>query len=332
MKVFVIFLLISIGIIVVLPAYAQCIYDPTNPHEPCDDTQLLIEKYAQVEILPDEDIYYGEKFTIHVWLSDYENKPNDSGYFVDILDQQNNQIDSTLWFAKSDFLYLFDTIHPVYDITSDKTYKIRIEKADSMQRTGIFSDMMEFEIKKRFDVLPPLKQFHIGVLPQKIICKENLVLVQKHNNLPACVTESTKQKLMERGWTKSVHTSELTHTCKGDGLCLTEKVTRIIDGDTLYLGDYKIRLSLTNTPERHEIGFYDASKFTAEMCPVGSVVLVDQDDLQPYDVYDRLLGKVICANKVLNSELLYAGHANILTQYCTESEFSNEPWAQEFGC
>jgi len=120
--------------------------------------------------------------------------------------------------------------------------------------------------------------------------------------------------------------------CKGEGLCLREKITRIIDGDTLYLGDYKIRLSLTNTPERHEIGFHDASKFTAKMCPVGTVALVDQDDLQPYDVYDRILGKVVCENKVLNSELLYAGHANILTQYCHASEFTEEAWAQEFGC
>ncbi len=160
-----------------------------------------IKNNVQVEIIPDEDIYYGEKFTIHAWLSDYEKKSNDSGYFIDVLDQQNNQIDSTLWLAKNDFLYVFDTIHPSYNITPDETFTIRIEKADSMQRTGIFSDMLEFEIKKRFDVLPPLKQFRIGVLPNDIICKENLVLIQKHNNLPACVTESTQLKLIERGWT-----------------------------------------------------------------------------------------------------------------------------------
>jgi micrococcal nuclease len=58
----------------------------------------------------------------------------------------------------------------------------------------------------------------------------------------------------------------------------------------------------------------------------------DQDDLQPYDVYGRLVGKITCNDKVLNSELLYAGHANILKQYCTTSEFSEESWAKEFGC
>ncbi|WP_255464646.1 thermonuclease family protein [Nitrosopumilus sp. b2] len=121
--------------------------------------------------------------------------------------------------------------------------------------------------------------------------------------------------------------------CSGTALCLTEKILRIVDGDTIYLsGGYEVRLSLTNTPERHQIGFYDASRFTAEMCPVTSTVTVDQDDLQPYDAYDRLLGKVTCDHKTLNAELLYAGHANILTQFCFTSEFSSELWAQEFGC
>jgi len=35
---------------------------------------------------------------------------------------------------------------------------------------------------------------------------------------------------------------------------------------------------------------------------------------------------------LLNSELLYAGHANILARYCSTSEFAGEAWAKEFGC
>ncbi|MCV0391984.1 MAG: thermonuclease family protein [Nitrosopumilus sp.] len=121
--------------------------------------------------------------------------------------------------------------------------------------------------------------------------------------------------------------------CRGTQLCLTETILRIVDGDTIYLsGGYEVRLSLVNTPERHQIGFHDASKFTAEMCPVASTVTVDQDDKQPYDVYNRLLGKVTCQNKILNAELLYSEHAEILIQYCSTSEFSDESWAQEFGC
>jgi len=60
--------------------------------------------------------------------------------------------------------------------------------------------------------------------------------------------------------------------------------------------------------------------------------LEDQDDLQKVDQYGRVLAKVFCGDKVLNSELLYNGHANILTQYCSTSEFSGEAWAKRYGC
>jgi len=120
--------------------------------------------------------------------------------------------------------------------------------------------------------------------------------------------------------------------CAGTAGCLTEYVTRIVDGDTIYTGNLKIRLSLTNTPEINQPGSSQATLFTEKLCPVGSSILVDQDDLQPMDEYGRVLAKVYCGNKVLNSELLYNGYANILTQYCSTSEFSGEPWAQEYGC
>jgi len=35
---------------------------------------------------------------------------------------------------------------------------------------------------------------------------------------------------------------------------------------------------------------------------------------------------------MLNEELLRNEHAQILIQYCSESEYKNEPWAQKFGC
>lgn len=121
-------------------------------------------------------------------------------------------------------------------------------------------------------------------------------------------------------------------TCKGKTICDIELVTKIVDGDTLYTKSYKIRLSLTNTPEKGDYGFSEATQFTANLCPVGSSITIDQDDLQPYDRYGRLVGKVFCGEKTLNSELLYNNHANILTSYCNTSEFSNESWAKEFGC
>lgn len=90
--------------------------------------------------------------------------------------------------------------------------------------------------------------------------------------------------------------------------------------------------SLTNTPEKTDSGFYAATDFTRKICPVGSIITIDHDDKQKFGKYGRLLANVYCDGKSLNSALLYNGHANILTQYCDNSEFSDEKWAQEFGC
>ncbi|QLH10825.1 hypothetical protein [Nitrosarchaeum sp. AC2] len=54
--------------------------------------------------------------------------------------------------------------------------------------------------KNYSSVLSLLKQFKSGISFDEIECREELVLVQKYNSFPACVTESTKQKLIERGW------------------------------------------------------------------------------------------------------------------------------------
>lgn len=123
-----------------------------------------------------------------------------------------------------------------------------------------------------------------------------------------------------------------TDSCSGIGLCITDKVMKIVDGDTIYIKNYKVRLSLTNTPEKDESGFNEAKSFTAKLCPLRSIITIDQDDKQPYDAYKRLVGKVTCSGKILNSELLENGHASILTQYCKKSEFAGESWAKKFGC
>ena len=120
--------------------------------------------------------------------------------------------------------------------------------------------------------------------------------------------------------------------CKGKAECIVSKVTKIIDGDTLQIAKYTVRLSLTNTPEKNQKGFSEATEFTKKLCPVGSYITVDQDDGQKFDEYKRLLGKVDCGGKVLNAELLYNGHANIITKYCKKSEFASEDWAKKYGC
>ena len=134
--------------------------------------------------------------------------------------------------------------------------------------------------------------------------------------------------------TKKTESKPTTKTskCIGVALCITEKVTRIIDGDTIYTQNHIIRLSLVNSPEKNQTGFSEAKLFTSTLCSVGSTITIDQDDKQPYDKYKRLVGKIFCGDKVLNSELLYKKHATILKKYCSTSEFSSESWAKKFGC
>lgn len=139
-------------------------------------------------------------------------------------------------------------------------------------------------------------------------------------------------EVQEKEQPEIIPEATMSYSCSGSAGCFTDYVTRIVDGDTIHTATLKIRLSLTNTPESFEEGFQEATDFTTLFCPVGSKIIVDQDDLQKVDQYGRVLAKVLCGGKVLNSELLYNGHANILTQYCSTSEFSGETWAKRYGC
>ena len=148
---------------------------------------------------------------------------------------------------------------------------------------------------------------------------------QPQKSTPSKQTEPTKSQ------TKP-NTEVKLEDCKGTKLCIYGMIKEIVDGDTLVVDKYTVRLSLTNTPEKNEKGFKEATDFTKKLCKVGSKALVDQDDKQPFDKYARMVGKVTCSGKMLNSELLSNGHANILTQYCKKSEFSSESWAKKYGC
>lgn len=115
--------------------------------------------------------------------------------------------------------------------------------------------------------------------------------------------------------------------CRGTAACFTGTVAKIVDGDTLDVGSTRIRLALVNTPEVGQPGYQEAKDFTASVCPVGSQALVDEDDGQTEGSYGRIVAVVYCGGKNLNAELLSAGHAVILTNFCAMSEFADESWA-----
>ena len=47
---------------------------------------------------------------------------------------------------------------------------------------------------------PPLKQFNSGIPIDEIQCKDNFVLLQKHNGSPACVKPNSVIELIKRNW------------------------------------------------------------------------------------------------------------------------------------
>ena len=111
------------------------------------------------------------------------------------------------------------------------------------------------------------------------------------------------------------------------------KVTKIVDGDTLDVDGVRIRLALVNTPERGEPGYAEATAFTRHNCPVGSTAMYDADDGQTGGSHGRVIGKVWCfghpvetPDTSLNAMLIHAGHAEILSRFCSASEFSSDNW------
>jgi hypothetical protein len=122
------------------------------------------------------------------------------------------------------------------------------------------------------------------------------------------------------------------NSCKGTADCISGKVTKIVDGDTLHVNGQPIRLALTATPELDEKGGQDAKSFTNQFCSVGSSVIVDEDDKQTQGSYDRLIGQIFCNGKSLNEALLENNLAIIDSRFCSKSEFSSESWAIKFGC
>ena len=120
--------------------------------------------------------------------------------------------------------------------------------------------------------------------------------------------------------------------CSGTARCFTGFVTQVIDGDTIKVDDKPIRFAMSSAPELNEIGGKEARSFIETICSVGSVATVDEDDGQTQGSYGRILGVVYCNGFNLNADLLDVGHGYLITDFCGDSEFANEYWAQKHGC
>jgi endonuclease YncB( thermonuclease family) len=120
--------------------------------------------------------------------------------------------------------------------------------------------------------------------------------------------------------------------CSGIAKCITGIVTKIIDGDTIIVNEQSVRFSLVSAPNLEGYGGVDSRDFIQTICPVGSEVLIDEDDGHILDDHARMVGMVTCNDIILNQEILDASLGHLEVRFCHSSEFANEDWAIKHGC
>ena len=143
------------------------------------------------------------------------------------------------------------------------------------------------------------------------------------------IAANSLQLLQETESDTSQHSSE---DCSGTAGCFRGTVTKIIDGDTIHVDDQSVRFALASAPNLEGYGGVDSRDFIQTICPVGSEVLVDEDDGHVLDDHARMVGMVTCNDMILNGELLDASLGYLELRFCSSSEFANESWAIKHGC
>jgi len=152
--------------------------------------------------------------------------------------------------------------------------------------------------------------------------------VEKATGSPE-ITATSSQLLQETESDTSQHSSQ---ECSGTARCTIGTVTKIIDGDTIHVDEQSVRFALASAPNLEGYGGVDSKNFIQTICPVGSEVLVDEDDGHVLDDHARMIGIVSCNDMILNEELLDSGLGHLELRFCSSSEFANESWAIKHGC
>ncbi|NWK09467.1 thermonuclease family protein [Marine Group I thaumarchaeote] len=127
-------------------------------------------------------------------------------------------------------------------------------------------------------------------------------------------------------------TQSLLQDCSGTARCITGTVTKIVDGDTIHVDGESVRFALASAPELSGYGGVESRNFIQTICPIGSNVIVDEDDGQTGESFGRMIGVIYCNDMNLNAELLDADLGYLENRFCDSSEFASDPWAQKHGC
>ncbi|MBL7206454.1 MAG: thermonuclease family protein [Candidatus Aenigmarchaeota archaeon] len=101
----------------------------------------------------------------------------------------------------------------------------------------------------------------------------------------------------------------------------TNLVSRVIDGDTVELGNSeRVRLLGIDTPERGQFLFKESTEWLKDKIEGKRVRL--ESDIEDKDKYDRLLRHIFLGNEHINLKLVELGYANTLF-------YGNEKYREE---
>ena len=163
---------------------------------------------------------------------------DDGSLQVDIPIEMVYSLPSSDCVPTGDFFVILDNEETHYTITPTETGNlVTVEFPEGFHKIRIlgsviipdpspaqYCGIVDGYVDKKY--LAPLDQTDHGVSPKSIRCNEGLILVQKYDNTPACVTSVTKQHLMDRGWAKIQSIDEI----KMNTESIRQNIIRIEDG------------------------------------------------------------------------------------------------------
>ncbi len=176
-------------------------------------TLMTLEEHYEIEIVGlKEEYVLGEEYSFSFVISGYGNEcakyevffPDENGHIVGISAEPLCDPNPTLHEFKINYSDSKGTLGNTA-IKNPGTYVVTIifDKPNKYFPTTISKEFRVVgSVMDDSIMLSPLKQFKSGILIDKIQCKDNLVLLQKYDGSPACVTPETKTKLIERGWAR----------------------------------------------------------------------------------------------------------------------------------
>ena len=114
-------------------------------------------------------------------------------------------------------------------------------------------------------------------------------------------------------------TQSLSQDCSGTARCVTGTVTKIVDGDTIHVDGESVRFALASAPELSGYGGVESRNFIQTICPIGSDVIVDEDDGQTGESFGRMIGVIYCNGMNLTAELLDADLGSLIIRFFDSS-------------